>query len=118
MEEENKKLYMPSNIQSEIEFLKGITKKESKYLIYMLVASLIISFIIGVFIKKWQIGILAFLFLAMMSYLLVAKTSYDNFSFLKNIILLLKYYNGQNFFQYKYNDFWRNIENAEKEKNG
>lgn len=116
MEEENDKLYMPSNISAEVEILKGITKKELKYLAYLMGISAVISSIIGLIFSNFQILILSFIFFTIISYFSVAKTSYETFSFVKNIMLLFKFHKEQNLYKYKYKDFWRDSYEDTKQK--
>lgn len=108
----NNKLYMPSNISSEIEIIKGITKKEIKYLIYLELISLFVSFILSMFIS-FQIGVLIFILFSIFSYFLVAKNPY-NYSTIKYIVGMYVYYTKQNNFKYKYKEWWERFIDEEK----
>lgn len=112
---EDNKLYMPSNISTETEIIKGITKKELKHLGYLLIIAGVISFIFFITINL-QVCAITFVILAAFSYLSVIKTSDGNFSMIKLIIGMYKYHTEQRCYKYKYKDFWSELSDEKTKK--
>lgn len=109
-------LYMPSNISTEKEILPNMTSKELKHFGYLIVITVILGIIIGIF-KSFQIAILAMIAMGVFSYFLSVKNPANNYSTVKQIIGIFNYLKKQNIYKYKYKEWLEEYyEENKKEK--
>lgn len=110
---------MPSNLSTESEIVSGIGKKEAKYFGYLFLANVVVGVVVGIFISV-NIGVLLVVPLSIFSYFLVVKNPDNNYSTIAQIIGIINFYKKQNFYKYKYTEWWEKYldeEEKTKEKN-
>lgn len=101
------KLYMPSNIETETEWIKGISKKELKYLLIISIISIVFGVFLGLIIKM-ETGVIISVVGIFASYIFSVKGD-GNTSAIEKLINAGKYFISQNFYKYEYEDDWREL---------
>ena len=105
-DEINVKLYIPSNVQTRFEFIKGFGFKELTQTIIVLVILFIVAFIIYGFTQQIMIPILLVLIGTATMIIITAKDN-NNLSVLDLAKNMLLFANSQKKYEYKYYDKWR-----------
>jgi len=106
-DETNTKLYIPSNVRTRFEFIRGFGFKELTQTAIVLAILLAIAFIIYGFTNNLVFPVLVVLIGTATMVIITAKDT-NNLSVLDMINNMLLFANSQKNYEYKYYDTWRN----------
>ncbi len=96
------KCYVPLDIQLHSDFFSGFGKKEFSRAIIGIIAGLIISLIINMFINQTIVLIVMIAVFISISFSLNVRDRITNFSFIDEIINIIRVMKMQKYYPYKY----------------
>lgn len=102
----NTKLYIPSNVKTRFEFIRGFGFKELTTTAFVVAFLLVIAFIIYSFTNSLIIPVLLVL-IGTSTMIIISAKDTTNLSVLNMLKNILEFANMQKKYEYKYFDKWR-----------